>query len=149
MLHSYCQLQKGIIKHDVDNSDKEGTASEVQCLEGKSTASESALSPMKRGSDEHLGKKKPKRLTAVPKGRKLQKKKGDQDQEATRSAMRVGKRKSSVKLLKKTSKTVCHRNKDCGKHEEDTLQDYTKTGGSDDDYNPEDSTNTDGSENLD
>ena len=63
--------------------------------------------------------------------------------------MRVGKRKSSVKLLKKTSKTVCHRNKDCGKHEEGTLQDYTKTGGSDDDYNPEDSTNTDGSENLD
>ena len=104
---------------------------------------------MKRGSDEHLGKKKPKRLTVVPKGRKLQKKKGDQDQEATRSAMRVGKRKSSVQLLKKTSKTFCHRNKDCGKHEEDTLQDYTKTGGSDDDYNPEDSTNTDGSENLD
>ena len=63
--------------------------------------------------------------------------------------MRVGKRKSSVKLAKKTSKTVCHRKKGCGKHEEDTPQDYTNTGGSDDDYNPEDSTNTDGSENLD
>ena len=134
MLHSYCQLQKGIIKHDVDNSDKEGIASEVQCFEGKRTASESALSPMKQASDEHLGKKKPKRLAVVPKGRKFQKKKGDQDQEATRSSMRVGKRKSSVKLLKKTSKAVCHRNKDCGKHEEDTLQDYT---------------NSDGSENLD
>ena len=144
----YCQLQKGITKHDVDNSDKEETASEVQGLEGKCSGSEFALSPMKQVLDEHLGKK-PKRLAVVQKGRKLQQKKGGQDYEATGSAMRASKRKASMKLLKKTNKKFCHRNKDCGKNDEDAPQDSTNIDGSDHDYTPEDSTSTNGSENLD